>query len=56
MRGDRYRDAHTFIESVETVRHLRPEVLLTGHFEPIVGVDVIDAGARPPPRRGEVRP
>ncbi len=43
MRGDRYRDAHTFIESVETVRRLRPEVLLTGHFDPIVGADVIDA-------------
>ena len=42
MRGDRYRDAHTFIESVETVRRLRPEVLLTGHFDPIVGADVID--------------
>jgi alkyl sulfatase BDS1-like metallo-beta-lactamase superfamily hydrolase len=42
MRGDRYRDAHTFVESVETVRRLHPEVLLTGHFEPIVGADVID--------------
>ncbi len=42
MRGDRYRDAHTFVESVETVRRLRPEVLLTGHFDPIVGADVID--------------
>jgi alkyl sulfatase BDS1-like metallo-beta-lactamase superfamily hydrolase len=42
MRGDRYRDAHTFIESVETVRRLHPEVLLTGHFDPIVGADVVD--------------
>ena len=42
MRGDRYRDAHAFIESVETVRRLRPEVLLTGHFDPIVGADLID--------------
>ena len=43
MRGDRYRDALTVIESVERVRDLRPEVLLTGHFGPIVGATRIAA-------------
>jgi glyoxylase-like metal-dependent hydrolase (beta-lactamase superfamily II) len=37
MRGDRYRDALTVIESIETVRELGPAVLLTGHFGPITG-------------------
>ena len=43
MRGDRYRDALTTIASVERVRNLRPELLVTGHFEPIAGADRIDA-------------
>jgi alkyl sulfatase BDS1-like metallo-beta-lactamase superfamily hydrolase len=43
MRGDRYRDALTTIDSIERVRQLGPEVLITGHFEPIVGADRIDA-------------
>jgi len=37
MRGDRYRDALTAIASVERVRDLQPELLVTGHFEPIAG-------------------
>ena len=37
MRGDRYRDALTVIETIERVRALAPEVLLTGHFAPITG-------------------
>lgn len=37
MRGDRYRDATTVIESIERVRDLGAQVLLTGHFGPIVG-------------------
>jgi alkyl sulfatase BDS1-like metallo-beta-lactamase superfamily hydrolase len=41
MRGDRYRDAVTVIESIETVRELGAEVLLTGHFGPITGKDRI---------------
>jgi alkyl sulfatase BDS1-like metallo-beta-lactamase superfamily hydrolase len=41
MRGDRYRDALTTIASVERVRELRPEVLITGHFEPITGAERI---------------
>jgi alkyl sulfatase BDS1-like metallo-beta-lactamase superfamily hydrolase len=43
MRGDRYRDALTAIASVERVRRLQPEVLVTGHFEPITGAERIDA-------------
>ncbi len=42
MRGDRYRDALVVIDSIEKVRRLRPEVLLTGHFEPVRGADLID--------------
>lgn len=42
MRGDRYRDALTAIASVERVRGLRAELLVTGHFEPIAGADRID--------------
>ncbi|WP_238392044.1 MULTISPECIES: MBL fold metallo-hydrolase [unclassified Mycolicibacterium] len=43
MRGDRYRDALTVIASVERVRALQPELLLTGHFGPIAGAELIDA-------------
>ncbi len=43
LRGDRYRDALTYIESIEVVLSLRPDVLVTGHFDPIVGADVIAA-------------
>lgn len=46
LRGDRYRDALTYIASVETVRTLRPEILLTGHFEPILGAELIDSELR----------
>ncbi|MBF6451110.1 MBL fold metallo-hydrolase [Nocardia elegans] len=43
MRGDRYRDALTVIDSIDRVRELGAEVLLTGHFEPIVGGERIRA-------------
>jgi len=43
MRGDRYRDALTAIASVERVRELQPELLVTGHFAPIAGQARIDA-------------
>lgn len=43
VRGDRYRDALTVIDTIERVRALRPEVLLTGHFDPIRGAALIDA-------------
>ena len=41
MRGDRYRDALTVIDSIERVRALEPEVLLSGHFWPITGKEQI---------------
>jgi alkyl sulfatase BDS1-like metallo-beta-lactamase superfamily hydrolase len=41
MRGDRYRDALTAIASVERVRALQPELLVTGHFAPIAGAERI---------------
>jgi alkyl sulfatase BDS1-like metallo-beta-lactamase superfamily hydrolase len=43
IRGDRYRDALTAIASVERVRDLQAELLVTGHFEPIAGQARIDA-------------
>lgn len=42
MRGDRYRDALTVIESIDRVRALGAETLLTGHFGPITGKDRIE--------------
>jgi len=41
IRGDRYRDALTYVSSLETVLALRPERLLTGHFAPVEGTDRI---------------
>ncbi|OBJ61767.1 MBL fold metallo-hydrolase [Mycobacterium sp. 1423905.2] len=41
IRGDRYRDALTAIASVERVRDLQPDLLVTGHFNPIAGADRI---------------
>ncbi len=43
LRGDRYRFVEPYLESVRTVRALRPEMLITGRHEPIVGADLIDA-------------
>jgi alkyl sulfatase BDS1-like metallo-beta-lactamase superfamily hydrolase len=43
MRGDRYRDAATVIASIEKVRDLGAEILLTGHFGPITGGQHIHA-------------
>jgi alkyl sulfatase BDS1-like metallo-beta-lactamase superfamily hydrolase len=43
IRGDRYRDALTAVASVDRVRDLQPELLVTGHFEPISGQKRIDA-------------
>jgi alkyl sulfatase BDS1-like metallo-beta-lactamase superfamily hydrolase len=41
MRGDRYRDALSYIDSLDIVLDLRPDRLITGHFDPIDGSDVI---------------
>ncbi len=43
LRGDRYRFVEPYLQSVRTVRALRPEMLVTGRHEPIVGADLIDA-------------
>ncbi len=43
LRGDRYRFVEPYLESVRTVRALRPEVLITGRHDPIVGEELIDA-------------
>lgn len=42
IRGDRYRDALTVIETIEKVRALGAETLITGHFDPVYGAGVID--------------
>ena len=41
MRGDRYRDPVSYIESLNTVLSFAPEVMVTGHFDPIEGADRI---------------
>jgi glyoxylase-like metal-dependent hydrolase (beta-lactamase superfamily II) len=41
IRGDRYRYAEPYMASLARVRALEPEMLVTGHFEPIVGRDLI---------------
>lgn len=37
IRGDKYRFADAYIETVELLRDLQPELLITGHFDPISG-------------------
>jgi alkyl sulfatase BDS1-like metallo-beta-lactamase superfamily hydrolase len=41
MRGDRYREALAYTSSLQRVLNLEPERLITGHFDPIEGADVI---------------
>ena len=48
LRGDRYRFVEPYLESVSLVRSLRPEVLITGRHEPIVGAQLIDASLGAP--------
>jgi alkyl sulfatase BDS1-like metallo-beta-lactamase superfamily hydrolase len=43
IRGDRYRFVEPQLATNRMVRELRPEVLVTGRHEPIVGADLIDA-------------
>jgi alkyl sulfatase BDS1-like metallo-beta-lactamase superfamily hydrolase len=43
LRGDRYRLVEPYLESVRRLRQLRPEMLVTGRHEPIVGAELIDA-------------
>lgn len=42
VRGDRYRDALDYVASVDRIRALRPARLVTGHFEPIDGDDLVE--------------
>ncbi len=46
IRGDRYRDALAYVESIERLRALHPARLVTGHFDPIEGEDRIDVELR----------
>jgi len=41
LRGDKLRSAKQFISSIERVRSLKPELLITGHGEPIRGQGAI---------------
>ena len=41
IRGDRYRDALRFVESLDRVLALEPELLLVGHNEPVEGRELI---------------
>jgi glyoxylase-like metal-dependent hydrolase (beta-lactamase superfamily II) len=41
IRGDKYRYALPYVESLDRVLALEPEMLITGHFDPIRGGDLI---------------
>lgn len=41
IRGDRYRYAEPYLSSLRRVRDLEPDMLITGHFDPIIGKDLI---------------
>lgn len=41
IRGDRYRDALTYIDSLDVVAGLAPDRLITGHFDPVDGAERI---------------
>lgn len=41
LRGEPYRDAQQYMESLREVRDLEPEVALAGHFEPVVGQEQV---------------
>ena len=54
MRGDRYRDALAYVDSLDLVLDLAPDRLLTGHFDPIEGADRIADGGHGHARRHAV--
>ncbi len=41
MRGEPYRDAQQYLESLREVRDLEPEIALAGHFEPVIGKEEV---------------
>ena len=43
IRGDRYRDALRYVETLDVLLGLEPELLLTGHHGPVAGREVIRA-------------
>lgn len=43
IRGDKYRFVDPYLESLARVRALEPELLITGHFEPVAGRALITA-------------
>lgn len=43
IRGDRYRQFEPYLDSLRRIRALEPELLITGHFEPIAGKELIRA-------------
>jgi alkyl sulfatase BDS1-like metallo-beta-lactamase superfamily hydrolase len=43
IRGDKYRFVEPQLATNRMVRALRPEILVTGRYEPIVGADLIEA-------------
>jgi alkyl sulfatase BDS1-like metallo-beta-lactamase superfamily hydrolase len=43
MRGDRYRDPLAHVASIDRILALEPHRLITGHFDPIDGADLIAA-------------
>jgi glyoxylase-like metal-dependent hydrolase (beta-lactamase superfamily II) len=43
IRGDRYRQVEPYLESLRRIRALEPELLITGHFAPVAGRELIRA-------------
>lgn len=43
IRGDKYRFVEPYLESLQRIRALEPELLITGHFDPVAGRDLIRA-------------
>ena len=43
LRGDKYRSAEAYLQTVRRLQDLQPEMLVTGRYEPIVGAELIDA-------------
>jgi alkyl sulfatase BDS1-like metallo-beta-lactamase superfamily hydrolase len=42
IRGDKYRHLEPYMEAINSARAFKAEVLITGHFDPIVGAKLID--------------
>jgi len=42
IRGDKYRHLEPYMDAVNQARGFKAEVLITGHFDPVVGAELID--------------